>query len=181
MIYNDNFIQSLKNKNLKALDYLVENYSDLCLKVSYNILNNRQLSEECTNDVLLKIWDNISSFKGDTTDFSKWLVVITKRQSIDILRKEKRHNNSLELKEDIAYNFEDKTFKEVNKKLEKEVLKSSLDVLDKKSKEMVINHYFKDESLDKISTNLGISKNAVSNRLLRVRKKLKHILFIGRN
>ncbi|MCW7999824.1 RNA polymerase subunit sigma-24, partial [Clostridium sp. cpc1] len=91
MINKDNFIQGLRYKDLKALDYLVENYSDLGLKVSYSVLNNRQLSEECTNDVLLKIWNNIDAFKGNSENFAKWFVVIAKRHAIDVLRREKRH------------------------------------------------------------------------------------------
>lgn len=180
MINEDNFIQGLKYKDLKALDYLVENYSDLGLKVSYRLLNNRQLSEECTNDVLLKIWDNISSFSGSNESFAKWFVVVTKRQAVDILRKEKRHSSSLELKEDLAYTIDDNVFEQVNKKLEDEVLRSSLEMLDEGSKEIIVRRYFNDESLDKISDNLGINKSAVSNRLSRVKKKLKHI-FAGRN
>ena len=180
MINKDNFIRGLRYKDLKALDYLVENYSDFGLKVSYSILNNRQLSEECVNDVLLKIWDNIDSFKGDSENFSKWFVVITKRHAIDVLRKEKRHSCNLELKEDRAYALHDNTFEQVNKKLEEEVLKSSLEMLDKNSKEIIVRRYFKDESLAEISSSLEINKSAVSNRLSRVKKKLKHI-FIGGN
>lgn len=175
MINKDNFIQGLKHKDLKALDYLVDHYSDLCLKVSYSILNNRQLSEECTNDVLLKVWHNIASFKDNSENFGKWLVVITKRQAIDILRREKRHSCSLELKEDLAYKLDDNAFEEVNKKLEGEVLKSSLQMLDESSKEIIVRRYFKGENLEEISADLGISKSAVSNRLLRVKKKLKHL------
>jgi RNA polymerase sigma-70 factor (ECF subfamily) len=51
-------------------------------------------------------------------------------------------------------------------------------MLDEGSKEMIVRRYFKDQSLEEISSNLGISKSAVSNRLLRVKKKLKHI-FVG--
>lgn len=107
MIDKDNFIQGLRYKDLKALDYLVDNYSDLALRVSYSVLNNIELSKECTNEVLLKIWNNITAFKGSDEDFSKWFVVITKRHAIDCLRREKRHINSLELKEDLAYTVDD--------------------------------------------------------------------------
>lgn len=178
MIDKYNFIKGLKYKHLKALDYFVDNFSDLILKVSYSVLNNRELSEECTNEVLLKVWDNISSFNGKSKDFSKWLVVITKRHAIDVLRREKRHRNSLELKEDLAYTFDDSAFEEVNKKIEGEELKSSLEMLDESSREIINRRYFKDESIEEISNGLGISKSAVSNRLLRVKKKLKHV-FVG--
>lgn len=175
MINSENFIHGLKCKDLKALDYLVDNYSDLLLKVSYSVLNNRELSEECVNDVLLKIWDNIGSFKDDKEEFPKWLAVITKRQAIDILRKEKRHSFNLELNEDLAYRTSDNAFEEVNKKLEREELKTDIEKLDKGSKDIIVRRYFKDESVEEISNNLGISKAAVSNRLLRGKKKLKHV------
>ena len=54
MVNKDNFILKLKKKDLIALDYLVDNYSYLVLKVSYSVLNNLDLSEECTNDVMLR-------------------------------------------------------------------------------------------------------------------------------
>lgn len=175
MVNKDNFIEALRYKDLKALDYLVDNYSDLGLKVSYSILNNRQLSEECTNDVLLKVWDNIASFNGSNESFGKWFVVITKKQAIDILRREKKHSCNLQLNEALAYIIEDNAFEEVNKKLEEEVLKSNLEALDENGREIIVRRYFNDESIEEISTNIGISKNAVSNRLLRVKKKLKKI------
>ncbi|AKN32251.1 RNA polymerase subunit sigma-24 [Clostridium carboxidivorans P7] len=180
MINKDNFIEGLKCKDLKALDYLVDNYSDLGLKVSFSVLNNRQLSEECTNDVLLKVWDNIAFFKGSSEDFGKWFAVITKRQAIDILRREKRHSNRLELKEDLAYSNCDNVFEEVHKKLQEEALKSNLEMLDEDSKEIIVRRYLKEESLDEISANLGINKSAISNRLLRIRKKLKHVFMGGK-
>lgn len=152
----------------------MDNYSDLALKVSYSVLNNRELSEECVNDVLLKIWDNIVSFKDDE-NFDKWFAVITKRQAIDILRKEKRHSFRLELKEDFNYSADDNAFEEVGKKLEREELRNSIEGLDESSKDIIVRRYFKDESLEEISSSLGISKGAVSNRLLRLKKKLKQV------
>lgn len=174
MIDKDNFIKGLKYKDLKALDYFVDNYSDLALKVSYGVLNNIELSKECANEVLLKVWDNITSFKGSNEEFIKWFAVITKRHAIDFLRKEKRQN-TLELKEDIAYTLDDSTFEEVSRKLRGDELKSRLDMLDESSKEIIIRRYFEDKSIEEISSNLGIGKSAVSNRLLRAKKKLKQL------
>lgn len=102
MVNKDNFIIRLRKKDLIALDYLVDNYSQLVLKVSYSVLNNLDLSEECTNDVMLRAWDNIKSFKGDINMFPKWLVVITKRHAIDIIRKEKKHSKNVCLDDEIS-------------------------------------------------------------------------------
>lgn len=43
MINEKNFIIKLKKKDLKALDYLVDNYGDFVLKVSYSILQNYKM------------------------------------------------------------------------------------------------------------------------------------------
>ena len=49
MINKGNFLKQLKKKNEKALDYVIDSYSDVIFKVAYGVLNNRQLSEECVN------------------------------------------------------------------------------------------------------------------------------------
>ncbi|WP_349393519.1 sigma factor, partial [Clostridium perfringens] len=77
--------------------YVIDSYSDVIFKVAYGVLNNRQLSEECVNDVLLKIWDNIHHFNKDEDKFYPWILAITKYTAIDILRKELRHSNTLEI------------------------------------------------------------------------------------
>ncbi|WP_415318214.1 hypothetical protein [Clostridium perfringens] len=45
MINKGNFLKQLKKKNEKALDYVIDSYSDVIFKVAYGVLNNRQLSE----------------------------------------------------------------------------------------------------------------------------------------
>ncbi|OOM73763.1 RNA polymerase factor sigma-70 [Clostridium puniceum] len=65
----ENFLKSLRKHNPKALDYVFDNYGNLIFKAAYSVLNNRSLSEECVNDVLFKIWNNIDSFKREDDEF----------------------------------------------------------------------------------------------------------------
>lgn len=92
---DDNFIEQLKKENPKALDYVFDKYGNLIFKVAYTILNNRELSEECVNDVLMKIWKNIKTFNKGNEKFKAWIIVITKYTAIDLLRKEKKHGNTV--------------------------------------------------------------------------------------
>ncbi|WP_242862437.1 sigma factor [Clostridium massiliamazoniense] len=64
------FIKELKKKDPKALDYLVDNYSNLIFKIANGILNDRELSKECVNDVILKIWNNSKSFNREENKFN---------------------------------------------------------------------------------------------------------------
>lgn len=85
------FIKKFKRKNLKALDYFVCKYSNFIFKVCNAVLNDRELSKECVNDVILKIWDNIESFICTDENFLCWIASIAKYTAIDRLRKEAKH------------------------------------------------------------------------------------------
>lgn len=175
MISNENLIKKLGTKDLKALEHLIDNYSNFVFKVSYSVLNNLESSEECTSDVMLKVWDNINSFKGDITQFPKWLVVITKRQAIDMLRKSKKHSNNIGLEDKIMY-YTKGVEEVVQEKMSVENINEKIDSLDKNSREVIVRKAFNGETVKHISKELEISESAVSNRLLRARKKLNLIL-----
>lgn len=175
MVNHNNFIDKLKNRDLKALDYLVDNYGDFVLKVSYSVLQDRGLSEECTNDVMLKVWNNINSFKGVDGQFPKWLVVITKRYAIDMIRKEKKHKNNILLNEDIKHSTNN--IEEVYEQKEAiEVVRREIDNLDTTTKEIFIRKFFKGHRVTEIGEELGLSSTAVSNRLLRGKRKISEVL-----
>lgn len=170
----ENFIRYLRRKNPKALDYVFNNYGNLIFKVAYSVLNNRQLSEECVNDVLLKIWNNIDSFDKGDDKFKSWLIVMTKYTAIDILRREKKHENVLELE---SYEREDESLEKLfeQKETKKQIL-SAINEFDKENREIFIRRFFLQYSIKEISKIIGISENATSNRIRRGKVKLIEIL-----
>ncbi len=91
MVLNENnFVQQLINKNTKALDYMVDNYSNLIYKIAFNILgsfNDHQCIEECVNDIFLSVWNNADSFDKGKGNFKSWIIAISKYKSIDYKRK----------------------------------------------------------------------------------------------
>ena len=62
-INDENFIIQLRKRNEKALDYVINNYGwvikSIVKKEMYNL---KYLQEECINDILLGVWNNINSF-----------------------------------------------------------------------------------------------------------------------
>lgn len=174
-----NFLKELRKHNPKALDYVFDTCGNLIFKVAYSVLNNRQLSEECVNDSLLKIWNNIDSFKNDDSKFKGWIIIITKYTAIDMLRKESKHSNVANLdfydKEDIG--FEDY----LEQKETKEEILKEVNKFDKDNKDIFIKRFFLYYSIKDISNSTGISENAISNRLRRCRLKLIESLNEGSN
>jgi len=168
---DDNLIHQLKKKNPKALDYLVDRYSNLIFKVAYSVLRSKEESEECLNDALLKIWNSMDSFNKDKSKFVTWIIIITKYTAIDYLRKEKKHKANVSI-EDIEIND--------NFDLENEILSRDFFIkvlndiknMDKENREIFIRRFFLMESIKDISEKMVITESAVANRLLRGKRKL---------
>lgn len=167
-----NFIKSLKKKEKKALDYFVENYSDLIFRVSYGILKDRGLSEENVNDVILKIWNNANKFNRADDKFSVWVIVITKYTAIDCLRREGKHFYKDNIEEiNIANNdsLEDRFISSENVSEVKEEIEN----MGKIDKEIFMKKFFMEQSSKEIGESLGLTEKLVNLRIFRGRKKLK--------
>ncbi|MGL4991634.1 MAG: hypothetical protein ACRC57_10810 [Sarcina sp.] len=54
-----NYIDELKQKNERAIEYVIDNYGPMLYRVVYKILKSKEKSEECLNDVFLKVWINL--------------------------------------------------------------------------------------------------------------------------
>lgn len=172
MIDKYNFINKIKKKNPKALEYIVDTYSNVIFKVAYGVLNNRQLSEECLNEVLLKIWDNAHQFNKEADKFLPWILVITKYTAIDILRKEVKHSNTVDISE---LNIGDKQCftSDICEKEKLVAVTNEINLMSSKDKEIFLRKFYLDESSNDISKRMGLSDKLINLRIFRGRKKLQ--------
>lgn len=178
MINEENFIERLKKKDMGALDYIVDKYSNLLFKVAYSILENRQSSEECVSDVLMKIWYGIGNFNKEKGKFITWIIVLTKYTAIDHRRKEVKHMSNVNIEDEILME-EESILGEIIKKEEKRELLKEIRKMDEENKEIFIRRFFLFESIKNIAEKMMLSESAVSNRILRGKKKLVKIFKEG--
>ncbi|MGL6183985.1 MAG: sigma-70 family RNA polymerase sigma factor [Clostridium chrysemydis] len=171
MITDNDIISKLKTKDPLALEYLLNTYGNFIYKVSYMSTNNKELSEECVNDVLLKIWNSIDSFNSDHSKFKNWIGSITKHTSIDLIRKKKItkisdiDNFSISSQENLEENY--------ITKCELNIIKNYLCELKEIDKHIMIERFFYNSDLKIISKKYNISENAINLRIMRIRRKLK--------
>ena len=181
-INEQNVISQLKKRNPKALDYIVDQYSGLIYSIISKTLSEFKESggvEECMNDVLLAVWDNIHKF-NKTNSFKSWIAAISKYKAIDYRRKlirECRYENLDELDHQAVVGQEDLTSDAILEKETRAELVSLLSNLNSEDQEIFIRRYFGDESTGEIATHVGMNRTAVNNRLSRGRKRLKSIIF----
>ena len=171
----DIFIKKLKKKDLKALDYLVENYSNVIFKYCNGVLNNRELSKECVNDVIFKVWNNIDSFDRDGEKFIVWVLAISRYTAIDMLRRESKYYNASDISE-IAVASNRTVEKELIDDENIQEVKKEIDNMSDVDREIFLRKFFDDESSVDIGTSLGVTEKFVNLRIFRGRKKLKEKL-----
>ena len=71
-------------RNERAIKETDIKYGKLCHKIAYNVLNNRQDSEECVNTTYLEVWNRIPPTRP--AKFKAYISIIVRDISIDKLR-----------------------------------------------------------------------------------------------
>lgn len=172
-ITEQNFIQQLQLRNQNALMYVVDEYSGLLKSViAKNMSYMQDYQDDCMNDVLLAIWENIDSFRPEKNSFKNWIAAIAKYKAIDYLRKYKKELNELsyetvEYEEAITPDFLEHDISEKTERL--------LSCLSTVDRELFMRLYFKDEPMERVSESLNISRPNIYNRLSRAKKKLRKV------
>lgn len=177
-ITEENFIQQLKKRNEKALEYVIDNYGWILKTVIKKHLHYiPNYYEECMNDCLLAIWNNIDAYDVKKNSFSNWIGKIAKYKSIDYVRK---YIKDLQRKniDDMAISVQDNSLKEILSKEISEETEKMLNSLSELDREIFKKLYFEEKNINEISEDTGLSKSVLYNRLSRGKKKLRKLSII---
>ncbi|WPC41693.1 sigma-70 family RNA polymerase sigma factor [Clostridium sp. JS66] len=177
-IDENNFIEQIRKKNAKALEFVVDEYSNLVFRVVRTVLNlgfHAQHAEECVNDVFWAVWNNIESFDLEKGNFKYWITAIAKYKAIDYKRKLFKHSTDKSIDD---YNLQDELNVEnalISKENREEIL-TAINGMRPEDKEIFIRRYFLYEGIENIAKIFGVDRNLVDKRLSRGRKFLKEKL-----
>ncbi len=82
-------IERLKKGDESAFKTIVELWQDMVYNTILGIVQNESDAEDVAQEVFIKVFENISSFKGESK-FSTWLYRIATTKALDLLRSRKR-------------------------------------------------------------------------------------------
>lgn len=168
-----NFIKRLQRQEEDALEFIVDTYLPLIKGVSYKVLaplQNEGILEECINDIFLSIWNNALKFKGDTTDFRKWICAIAKFKAIDYYRQAMK---KVEFTSEYMEMNSEKSVEEELIMMENSAeLIKLINKLDPIDRDIFMMKYFLGISTEDICNQLDLTRAAIDNRIYRVKKKL---------
>lgn len=177
----DIIIERCRNGDTDAYGDLIDLYGKKIFNMVYKLIGDYHDSADLTQEVYIKIYKNISKFRGDSS-FWSWLYTIIRNTCKDYFRKKYKENfeyidkdNEDEKPLEI---IDEKGFVEdlIIKKYEKDVITKSINLLNYSAKEIVILREIYGYTYSEIAAMLSISEGTVKSRLNRARDKLKNII-----
>jgi len=167
-----NYIQQLRLHNEKALMYVIDEYGGLLMSViRKHLFGLPERQEECFDDVLLKIWQNIPEFDEKKNTFKNWAAAIAKYRAIDYLRSYRREPATVDIADAVIVREDCALTGMIEEELSRETEKM-LACLKSPDRELFLKLYVKEQSVEEISRETGMKKGVIYKRRPRGKEKI---------
>lgn len=169
-------IQEILNGKTNQYEYFLDKYSQQVFTLIIRIVSCQEDAEELTQDVFLKAFQQLSSFKA-ASSFSTWIYRIAYNAAISATRK--RNYDVLHLDDTAFSNLSDT---QVDEALEDESeeriqrLTSAIKKLDMDERALITLYYMEGKTMTETAFILGLTESNTKVKLHRIRKKLYLIM-----
>ena len=159
-------VSGVIKKDQKAFAALAEDYGALIRAIVRRHLSGTAYAEECENDVLLSLWQNMSRYDESKNSLKNWIGAVCKYKCADYLRRHYREARTEPLTDDIPFEEpEDLT----------ELVESLLMNLKPDDRRLFREHYLMGRPVGDIAREENKSPALLYNRLSLGRKRLRSI------
>ena len=165
-------IQEILNGRAERYEYFLDRYSQQVYLLIVRIVSCEEDAEELTQDVFLKAFQQLSSFKAESS-FSTWIYRIATNMAISSFRK--RKYDVLHLDDAVFANLSDTQVDEALEDDSEEQLQrlsSAMQKLEADERALITLYYIEEKSLAEIAFILGMKESNAKVKLHRIRKKL---------
>ncbi len=161
----------------QAWEVIVRSYTGRLLNMGYQYLGSYAVAEELTQDIFLKVYQNLASFHPETGSLKSWIMRVGRNLIIDYYRSHKKEKNvagseELEVLDIKCNNRETTPFDSLYLREKAEFLHSLLDKISPELKEAVILRDIEELSYQEISERIEIPVGTVKSRINRGRIEL---------
>lgn len=167
------YIQRVKAGETACFACLIDRYSHQVYTLVRKIVNSHEDAQELTQDVFLKAFKSLPSFKGNSS-FSTWIYRIAYNTAISETRKKKYEYLAIEeaqinnvTEDDLSDFTGDRSGSEQIDRLGK-----ALEMLPSEERAIILLFYMQEKSIEEIAEISGQSLSNVKTKLYRIRKKL---------
>ena len=165
-------IKEILNGKTEQYEYFLDRYGQQVFVLVDRIVSCQEDAEELTQDVFLKAFQQLSSFKAEST-FSTWIYRIATNIAISAVRK--KRNDVLRLDDSVFANLSDT---QVDAALEDESeeqmerLQQAMNQLEADERALITLYYLEEKPLAEVAFILGMTEGNAKVKLHRIRKKL---------
>ena len=89
---DNEIIELCRKGDRDAFNLLMQKHQDRVFGMAYSLLSDYEDAKDASQEVFIKVYKSISSFKGQSA-FTTWLYVICRNVCNDILRKRQKNGN----------------------------------------------------------------------------------------
>lgn len=186
----EKIIDQLKHGDQQALKDIIQLYQDYVYTIALQMLKKKEMAEEVTQDVFVKIYQKINTYES-RSKFSTWLFTIVYRTSLNYLDKKNIHitesdfsfyeAGDAQLENITGKNDPDNQLQNNESNAEfdyqlQQIIYKAIDNLDIKQGIVISLFYLKDFSVNEIADIMQLSANTVKTHLFRGRENLKKTL-----
>jgi len=155
-----------------ALGRLIDKYTAYVCVVIRNTAGDgvsHEDVEEIASDVFFALWVNAYKVKN----LKAWLGTTARNKALNKLRKT---GKDMPLNDDVNPVEDDKIDDAIIRREKEHAVHTSVLALNERDQEIFRRHYYCEETITVISTEVGMTESAVKQRLSRGRKKLRAVL-----
>ena len=165
-------IKEILHGNTTLYEYFLDRYGQQVFVLVDRIVSCQEDAEELTQDVFLKAFQQLSSFKAESS-FSTWIYRIATNEAISAVRKKK--SDTIRLDESVFLNLSESQVDEVLEDESEEQLQRlqrAMEQLEADERALITLYYMEERPLMEVAFILGMTEGNAKVKLHRIRKKL---------
>ncbi len=173
----NSLIKQVLSGNTAAFASIIDRHKDGVFSLAIRLLGNREDAEEITQDVFLKIYNSLGSFK-QSSKLSTWIYRIAYNAAISKLRSVGKYKNEVAVEDYSVAETCDLVgvLEPLKREEQKHFLAKALQQLKAEERLLVEFFYLEEMKVEEIVEVTGESKANIKVKLHRVRKKMHQIL-----
>ena len=165
-------IKEILHGNTTLYEYFLDRYGQQVFVLVDRIVSCQEDAEELTQDVFLKAFQQLSSFKAESS-FSTWIYRIATNVAISAVRKKK--SDTIRLDESVFLNLSESQVDEaLGDESEEQLqrLQRAMEQLEADERALITLYYMEERPLTEVAFILGMTEGNAKVKLHRIRKKL---------
>jgi RNA polymerase sigma-70 factor, ECF subfamily len=163
-----------------AWEQIVNSYAKRIYNLGYRYTNRRDEAEDLTQEILVRVYQNLKSFRADVGTFQNWILKVGRNLIIDHYRQTRRFQQAAGTEELEAMNLKDEKVPNPERNVERDeaarFLREGLEALSPELKEAIILRDIEGMAYLEIAELLGIPEGTVKSRINRGRLELAKLL-----